>query len=61
MSAPTNPEKPRKPLKPLDEALAELLVQAAPLTGVDTVSLFEADGRVLAHRAALLGQYRHDA
>ena len=51
MSAPTNPEKPRKPLKPLDEALAELLVQAAPLIGVDTVSLFEADGRVLAHRA----------
>ncbi len=51
MSAPTNPEKPRKPLKPLDDALAELLAQATPLTGVDTVSLFEADGRVLAHRA----------
>lgn len=51
MSAPTNPEKPRKPLKPLDDALAELLAQATPLAGVDTVSLFEADGRVLAHRA----------
>ncbi len=51
MSAPTNPEKPRKPLKPLDEALAELLAQATPLAGVDTVSLFDADGRVLAHRA----------
>ena len=48
MSAPTPS---RKPLKPLDDALAELLAQATPLTGVDTVSLFEADGRVLAHRA----------
>ena len=48
MSAPTPS---RKPLTPLDDALAELLAQATPLTGVDTVSLFEADGRVLAHRA----------
>ena len=48
MSAPTPS---RKPLKPLDDALAELLAQATPLAGVDTVSLFEADGRVLAHRA----------
>ena len=42
---------PRNPLKPLDQALAELLAQATPLAGVDTVSLFDADGRVLAHSA----------
>ena len=48
---PHKPQKPRKPLKPLDDALAELLAQATPLTGVDTVFLFEADGRVLAHSA----------
>ena len=42
---------PRKPLKPLDQALAELLAQATPLAGVDTVSLFDANGRVLAHSA----------
>ena len=29
---------PMKPLKPLDEALAELLGHATPLTGVDTVT-----------------------
>ena len=39
---------PMKPLKPLDEALAELLGHATPLTGVDTVTTFDADGRVLA-------------
>lgn len=38
----------RAPLMPLDEALATLLAQATPLAGVDTVSTFEADGRVLA-------------
>ena len=48
MSATTTP---RKPLKPLDDALAELLAQATPLTGSDSVTLFEADGRVLAHSA----------
>ena len=48
MSAQTTP---RKPLKPLDDALAELLAQATPLVGSDTVSLFEADGRVLAQSA----------
>ena len=37
---------PMKPLKPLDEALAELLGHATPLTGVDTVTTFDADGRV---------------
>ncbi len=40
--------RPHKPLKPLDEALAELLAHAAPLPGVDTVTTFDADGRVLA-------------
>ena len=38
----------RAPLKPLDVALAELLVHAGPLTGIDVVSTFDADGRVLA-------------
>ena len=38
----------RAPLKPLDEALAELLDRALPLAGSDTVSTFDADGRVLA-------------
>ena len=39
---------PRPPMKPLDQALTELLAQAAPLAGTDTVSTFDADGRVLA-------------
>ena len=38
----------RPPMKPLDEALADLLVQAVPLQGADTVTTFDADGRVLA-------------
>ena len=38
----------RAPLKPLDQALAELLVRAASLPGGETVSTFDADGRVLA-------------
>jgi molybdopterin molybdotransferase len=38
----------RAPLKPLDQALAELLARAASLPGVETVSTFDADGRVLA-------------
>lgn len=37
-----------KPLKPLDDALADLLAQAVPLPGHDTVTTFDADGRVLA-------------
>ncbi len=37
----------RLPLKPLDEALAELLARAQPLAESDTVSTFDADGRVL--------------
>ncbi|HSV35408.1 MAG TPA: gephyrin-like molybdotransferase Glp, partial [Ramlibacter sp.] len=38
----------RAPLKPLDDALAELLAKAKPLAGVETVSTFDADARVLA-------------
>ncbi len=38
----------RAPLKPLDEALAELLNFAQQLDGVESVSTFDADGRVLA-------------
>lgn len=37
-----------KPLKPLDEALADLLAKAVPLQGAETVTTFDADGRVLA-------------
>ncbi|WP_435366909.1 molybdopterin molybdotransferase MoeA [Acidovorax kalamii] len=36
-----------KPLKALDDALAELLAHATPLAGTDTVTTFDADGRVL--------------
>ena len=39
---------PRPGLRPLDDALAELLDHALPLDGVETVSTFDADGRVLA-------------
>ncbi len=39
---------PRPPLKPLDAALQELLLHAAPLDGSQSVSTFDADGRVLA-------------
>ncbi|MBC7444318.1 MAG: molybdopterin molybdotransferase MoeA [Polaromonas sp.] len=39
---------PPTPLKPLDQALAELLVLAAPLAHSECVSTFDADGRVLA-------------
>jgi molybdopterin molybdotransferase len=39
---------PRPALKPLDTALAELLTQATPLAGVDEVTTFDGDGRVLA-------------
>jgi molybdopterin molybdotransferase len=38
----------RTPLKPLDIALAELLGQVSTLDGIDEVSTFDADGRVLA-------------
>ena len=39
---------PRQTLKPLDEALAELLAYALCLHRVETVSTFDADGRILA-------------
>ena len=38
----------RAPLKPLDAALAELLTHATALPNIETVSTFDADGRVLA-------------
>ncbi|MBX3659118.1 MAG: molybdopterin molybdotransferase MoeA [Ramlibacter sp.] len=47
-SIPPAAPAPRAPLRSLDEVLADLLGRAAPLAGTDTVSTFEADGRVLA-------------
>jgi molybdopterin molybdotransferase len=41
----------RPALKPLDEALAQLLAHAVPLPGRESVSTFDADGRVLAEDA----------
>ena len=38
----------RPPLKSLDDALTELLAFAMPIVGIESVSTFEADGRVLA-------------
>jgi molybdopterin molybdotransferase len=35
-------------MKSLDDALAELLAHAQPLAGVEQVSTFDAEGRVLA-------------
>ena len=40
--------QPRSPLKPLNEALAQLLAVAMPLSASETVATLEADGRVLA-------------
>ena len=45
-SVPARPERP--PMKPLDQALVELLAFAVPLVPAESVSTFEADGRVLA-------------
>ncbi|RYF16417.1 MAG: molybdopterin molybdenumtransferase MoeA [Comamonadaceae bacterium] len=39
---------PRPPLRNLDDALADLLARAQPLADTESVSTFEADGRVLA-------------
>ncbi len=50
MTAVSSPP-PRAPLRPLVDALAELLSHAAPLAGVEAVSTFDADGRVLAQDA----------
>lgn len=41
----------RSPLIPLDDALATLLAYAVPLAATETVSTFDADGRVLAQDA----------
>ncbi|MES2413402.1 MAG: gephyrin-like molybdotransferase Glp [Pseudomonadota bacterium] len=50
MTAPSSlPARP--PLRTLVDALAELLSRAKPLTGVELVSTFDADGRVLAQDA----------
>jgi molybdopterin molybdotransferase len=38
----------RPPLRSLDDALADLLARAHPLRGTESVSTFDADGRVLA-------------
>ena len=38
----------RPALRPLEDALAELLGHAQPLAGTETVSTFDADGRVMA-------------
>ena len=49
MSAPPPPPPPPRPLlKSLDDALVELLGHATALGRLDTVSTFDADGRVLA-------------
>lgn len=48
MTEPSPPRTPRAPLKSLDDALAELLRFAQPLTGREQVATFDADGRVLA-------------
>ncbi|MES2401502.1 MAG: gephyrin-like molybdotransferase Glp [Pseudomonadota bacterium] len=50
MTAASSPPA-RAPLRPLVDALAELLSYAAPLPGVEAVSTFDADGRVLAQDA----------
>ena len=39
---------PMKPLKPLDEALSDLLAKASQAPATETVTTFDADGRVLA-------------
>ena len=46
------PVKTPAPLKPLDGAMAELLAHAVPLTDLETVDTFGADGRVLRQGAA---------
>lgn len=40
--------KAKAPLRPLEDALAQLLTQAHPLSATESVSTFDADGRVLA-------------
>ncbi len=44
--------KAKPPLRPLDQALAELLSKAQPLSGHDEITTFDGDGRVLAQDIA---------
>ena len=55
MSPPTPASPQRAPLLPLDDALRDLLAHAQPRLPLESVSTFEADGRVLAQdlRSAL--------
>jgi molybdopterin molybdotransferase len=55
------PDSPRPALIALDQALAELLAQALPLGGHESVSTFDADARVLAQDiSAALDVPAHD-
>lgn len=61
MSQPASFPTTRPPLKPLDEALSELLGFAQPLIQTESVSTFDADGRVLAQDlSASLNVPAHD-
>ena len=53
--SPPPPAAPRAPLLPLDDALRDLLARAQPVLPSESISTFEADGRVLAQelRSAL--------
>lgn len=51
LSSPSAPSQ-RPPLMTLDAARIQLLARTVPLTGVESVSTFEADGRVLAQDIA---------
>jgi molybdopterin molybdotransferase len=48
VATPRQTPSPRQPLKSLDDALAELFDQTTPLGRAESVSTFDADGRVLA-------------
>ena len=48
MTLPASPDSPRPALMPLDDALTRLLGFAVPLVEIESVSTFDADGRVLA-------------
>ena len=50
----------RAPLMTLDHALVQLLAHAHPLNSVETVSTFDADGRVLAQALAKGGSTLND-
>ena len=47
MSTPVSPSPARAPLMSLDDAVGALLAQVQPLAGLETVSTFDADQRVL--------------